>query len=265
MKLSHAAIVSDYARFGLVAHAFGATDSLWYTNSMEAFVASYRAGFRMFEADMVLLGDGTAIVAHDGLESSYGLTKRFHESTWDEVRGSAFSQNGRRLSPVLGMLELATLLDRHPDALLIADLKERKSAKDAPRILEQFAKHAPRSVLDRTYPHLKDAIELQAMRSVYPFSDYILALYRTQWQGRMPDNEAVDFAFASGIGGVMMWHRPNDPILSLAENNRRHQRFSLGFAERFQALGIAVYVHDMTVPDPAFRARGVGVYSKGWR
>ena len=61
---------------GFVAHALGSpADGPPYTNSREAFVESYRKGFRAFEVDMVRLADGVTVLAHDLRAKHYGIPK----------------------------------------------------------------------------------------------------------------------------------------------------------------------------------------------
>ena len=47
------------------AHALGACKGRIYTNSLEAFETSYRAGCRSFEADVNLTKDGAFVISHD--------------------------------------------------------------------------------------------------------------------------------------------------------------------------------------------------------
>ena len=39
---------------------------------------------------MVRLADGTALLAHDGLEANYGLNKPFTEATWADLAGHKY-------------------------------------------------------------------------------------------------------------------------------------------------------------------------------
>lgn len=265
MRLSHDAVVTDYRMNGYIAHAFGEINGAWYTNSLDAFRKSYAAGFRLFEADMMLLADGTAAAVHDGEEKRYGLTKKFHEATWAEVRDLRYLPAGSDVFPILDARQIAVLLASHPDARLVLDGKATKSVTEYLVLLERLTEAAPRSVLERVYPHVTGN-EVESARSIFPWSDVMLALYRTQWQGRMEDDEVVDFVEANGIGGVMMWRKPRDFSMSLAENGKRHQRFTPKFARRLQALGAAVFVHGIQAEDQisAFCEMSVGVYSKGW-
>ena len=45
-SIDHKSIMKNYQKNGLLAHAFGAIDGQWYTNSKEAFSASYKKGVR---------------------------------------------------------------------------------------------------------------------------------------------------------------------------------------------------------------------------
>src|SRR5690349_2251214 len=75
------------ARSAYIAHELGSIDGYAYTNTVEAFQASYRKGFRLFECDLVRLRDGTVLVAHDHLEALYGLKKSFRHATARDVAG----------------------------------------------------------------------------------------------------------------------------------------------------------------------------------
>ena len=93
----------------------GAIDGRLYTNSLEAFQRNYGRGFRVFEVDLVRLADGTALLAHDGLEANYGLNKPFTEATWADLAGHKYL--GRYT--ILRVQELARPLRQHPDMYVI--------------------------------------------------------------------------------------------------------------------------------------------------
>ena len=112
-------LTSGYNPYGFVAHAFGAIDGRIYSNSLEAFQRNYGRGFRVFEVDLVRLADGTALLAHDGLEANYGLNKPFTQATWADLAGHKYL--GRYT--ILRVQELARLLRQHPDMYVILDSK----------------------------------------------------------------------------------------------------------------------------------------------
>jgi hypothetical protein len=117
VPLRQETIASRYDPYGFVAHAFGVIDGHTYTNSLEAFQRSYGRGFRVFEVDVVRLKDGTALLAHNGLEENYGLNKPFREASWAELAGHRYL--GRYT--ILRSQDLVRLLRDHPDAYAILD------------------------------------------------------------------------------------------------------------------------------------------------
>ena len=87
VTLKDAGIAASYFPYGYVAHGFGSVDDVILTNSREAFAASYEAGFRIFETDLLLLADGTAIAVHDQHEQCDGFNGRFVDASWEDVKG----------------------------------------------------------------------------------------------------------------------------------------------------------------------------------
>jgi glycerophosphoryl diester phosphodiesterase len=249
------ALTSGYNPYGFVAHAFGAIDGHLYTNSLEAFRRSYARGFRVFECDLVRLADGTALLAHDGLEANYGLNKPFTEATWADLAGHKYL--GRYT--ILRAQELAGLLRDHPDMYLILDSKYARLA-----IYTSVLRYAPeRSLRERIFPHVAERAELSELRTVYPLQNYVLALYHTQAQNRYDDPIVGDFVNRYRAPAVMMWWRDRDPSLSLAANGRESRRYRPSFAAALGGLGANVYVHSLGDPNQIQRfwdAR-IGVYS----
>lgn len=67
-----------------VAHAGGSVCGHTYTNSIEAVRSSIQRGFKRIELDVVTGRDGF-LIAHDGMESSYGVT-RFDDVSLENFR-----------------------------------------------------------------------------------------------------------------------------------------------------------------------------------
>jgi len=249
------ALTSGYNPYGFVAHAFGAIDGRVYSNSLEAFQRNYGRGFRVFEVDLVRLADGTALLAHDGLEANYGLNKSFKEATWADLAGHKYL--GRYT--ILRTQELAKLLRDHPDMYVILDSKYARLD-----IYRNMLRQAPeRSLRERIFPHVEDRVELTAFRTAYPLQNYVLALYHTQVRGRYDDPIAGDFTNRYRAPAVMMFWRDRDLSISLAANARQGRRYRPSFASALKGLGANVYVHSLGDPNQIqrFWDRGVGVYS----
>jgi glycerophosphoryl diester phosphodiesterase len=249
------ALTSGYDPYGFVAHAFGSVDNRGYTNSLEAFQRNYARGFRVFEVDLVRLADGTALLAHDGLEANYGLNKPFRESTWADLRGHKYL--GRYT--ILRAQELAGLLRDHPDMYVILDSKYSRL-----EIYKSMLRYAPeRSLRERILPHVEDREELSAFRTAYPLQNYMLALYHTQAQNRYDDPIAADFSNRYRAPAAMMWWRDRNPSLSLAANGREGRRYRPSFASTLKRVGANVYVHSLGDANEVqrFWDLGIGVYS----
>ena len=249
------ALTSRYNPYGFVAHAFGAIDGRLYTNSLEAFQRNYGRGFRVFEVDLVRLADGTALIAHDGLEANYGLNKSFRDATWADLAGHKYL--GRYT--ILRAQELARLLRDHPDMYVILDSKYARL--DIYKTVLRYA--TERSLRERIFPHVAERAELDELRTAYPVQNYMLALYHTQAQNRYDDPIVGDFVNRYRAPAVMMWWRDRNPSLSLAANGRESRRYLASFASALRGLGANAYVHSLSDPGQIqrFWDRGVGVYS----
>jgi glycerophosphoryl diester phosphodiesterase len=249
------ALTSGYDPYGFIAHAFGAIDGRGYTNSLEAFRHNYARGFRVFEVDLVRLADGTALLAHDGLEANYGLSKPFKESTWADLAGHKYL--GRYT--ILRVQELAALLRDHPDMYVILDSKYARLD-----IYKRMLRYAPsRSMRERIFPHVEDRAELEEFRTAYPLQNFMLALYHTQAQNRYEDPIAGDFTKRYRAPAVMMWWRDRNLAISLAANGRESRRYRPSFAAGLKGAGANVYVHSIADSGviQSFWDRDIGVYS----
>jgi glycerophosphoryl diester phosphodiesterase len=242
-----------YEPYGYVAHAFGNIDEHKYTNSREAFELNYEKGFRVFEVDLVLLKDGSAFCAHDGAEPRYGLDKPFLETTAEELSGALFDG---KYTPLTGSA-LLDLVYEYSDAYFILDTKLTTSGSSQnifEALVSEARKRCP-SVLDRMIPHIFGPEDLTDTAEVYPFKDYMLALYqckcsKTSKYG-MTNGEVVQFVKDNHIKAVMMWW---------------DDRYTPKFKRQLNDAGAVVYVHDLDDPTiiSDFRAQGVGVYSNGY-
>lgn len=105
-----------FASHSVIAHGGGGFRGLQASNSMEAVTSSAKAT-GMVELDVCMAADGP-IVAHDGLESRYGLAQPFREITRDEFLGSRFEQV---LTPLA--LEAAIELASSLNSGLVIDIK----------------------------------------------------------------------------------------------------------------------------------------------
>ena len=225
-----------------VAHAggspFGLNQVPRYTNSRQAFDVSSQNGFRAFEFDLITLGDGTVVLAHDQREERYGLKKAFGESTREEVEGLRYDGQFE----ILFAQDLIDLMVEYPDVWVILDSKW-----DHLTIAQRLVDLAPNDqVRDRLVPHLVNGEHVDALRSIYDFPEKMIAVYR--WAGG--DSEIARRKDLYDVDNVMMWW---------------DSRWSSESQEVFEGAGLNVWVHTPHEGEviQSFLDLGIGVYSGG--
>ena len=228
---------------GFVAHAGGSPDGLRqgapYTNSREAFETSYRNGFRVYEFDLITLGDGTVVLAHDFHEDHYGLDRSFREIDRSELEGRRYDGKYE----LLFAEDLVDLMVAHRDIWVILDTKW-----DHEIIAQHLVDLSPGpAVSDRFVPHLASTEHTRALEAIYPFPERMIAMYR--WAGSDPELLARMEQFA--IDNVMMWWdmRWTPETQTLLDGSGHH-----------------VWVHTPHEPEliESFRAQDVRVYTDGY-
>lgn len=254
------AVRSDYDRYGVLAHEMGPTPQRdGYTSSLEAFNHNFERGFRVFEADFVRLADGSALAAHDGFEEAFGLTRPFDQVTRTDMASRQLHVNGHAYTPLFSD-DVVRLMREHPDIYVVLDTKDSDVA-----IFARFLRDAggDPAVMERVIPHIYDQGQLNAVQDLYPVHSYMVALYRSQYYGRLDDNEVVALVRANRAPGVMMWSGVRNPLLSLGANMAQRRRYTDAFAGRLEANGAVVFVHSISAVREAraFKAKGVGIYS----
>jgi hypothetical protein len=124
---------SDGLLTNRIAHAGGRVDDKTYSNSMEAVESSIARGFTAIEVDVVQCRDGF-IVAHDGMESSYGV------KDFGEVHEAEFNARNRvygRYTP-LNLDWLAMKSRQAPAVRWVIDAKV-SGPRDYGRLLQRLA------------------------------------------------------------------------------------------------------------------------------
>ncbi len=156
---------------GRIAHAGGAVGGKTYTNSLEALDSNYAAGVRFFEIDFSWTRDGALVALHDWDENFERLFGPGFEAPLAEAefrRAVAAGVPGLRV-PVLD--ELLEWLDRHTDALLVTDVKDRNV-----EALELIARRRP-DLRARILPQIYRPAEYQPVREL-GYESIIWTLYR---------------------------------------------------------------------------------------
>ena len=211
----------------LIAHALGGIDGVTYSNSHDAFQASYAAGYRWFEVDLSLSRDGDLVCFHDGFERELGLDRPLVEVATREFLARRYAGRFRLMT----LVRLLALLDEHRDAVLVTDTKHWSEPVATAFIAAvRTAPEAVRRRLVLQFYHPDNLEHLQRIeREVGPLGPRIFTLYQV-------------------VIGL-------EPLVELVERERLavvtigEERFQPVVAERLHAAGARVLVH--TVNDPA--------------
>lgn len=224
----------DWTQYTYVAHALGGIEGNAYTNSLEAFTENYRAGQRVFEADLRLTGDGELVVVHDLPENKNGEPMTQEEFEEYKIQGKYTS---------LTFKDLAELMKEHPDMYLVTDTKETEKSQ----VIKQFTYIAEAGnqtdpeILQRIIPQIYNMEMLDTVMSVYNWNSMIYALYELE---DFSESEVIDFAYQRGIGVITV------------EADKAQNLF---FQELYDR-DIKVYMHTYNTPEEETEMRQKGVW-----
>lgn len=232
----------DWNRDSLIAHACGGIEENNYTNSREAFEASYALGMRSIEVDFILTADDKLVCCHgweDELSSEYGSEYVY---TKDEFLNTRIYDKYTSLA----LEDVFELMKKYTDVWIITDTKETEEElvrKEFEEILKTAEETDSMDVLDRMVVQLYSYEMYDIIEEIYPFPEYILTLYQMEQPGVEDFVEHCRFCKNRGIDTITMrqgWVR---------------QQFA-GIAERY---GINMYVHTVNTMDRVEDLQELGV------
>ena len=203
-----------------IAHALGAINGKVYSNSKEAFLANYAAGFRSFELDALLTSDGEIACYHTWQTGIQPALPSGYQPTLAEFLAS----------PIYGIYTPMTfsdacyLLNEYQDAWIVLDTKDSDAAgmlKIMTKMYETAKSLGLMSVMNRVVLYLYSEDTLNTVTSVYDYKNYVLALYQMDvvWK----DNpilfaQMCAWCVQNKVTAVEMYHNYTDAtILSIAK------------------------------------------------
>lgn len=189
----------------VIAHAMGSVNwEAGHYNSLEAFQASYAAGFRAFEVDLALTRDGKAVLKH--LWFDYYLSGDIRAiPTLEEFLSTPVQGPAGEPHTPLSFRNLLNLMAQYPDICVIIDTKYT----DPEMIFLAFsamladAEDLERTDLfDRIILHLNSREMRQYLDTLYPFPHFLYAMYMENIE---PDSDRFrDRAAYCAKTGVML-------------------------------------------------------------
>lgn len=220
---------TGFAAHRIVAHAMGGIHNYTYTNTLDAFIANYEQGTRVFEADLLLTSDDKLVARHEWTANMSKLLGQQNVLPAAK-QGAVLNYEDVMSSPVLELyspLDIDKIMDLmviYPDAYIVTDTKElepERVTKQFQLIVEAAEKKDP-ALLQRIVPQIYSRDMLDVVNRVYAFPEVIFTLYQTQDS----DEVVIDFASQTGVDITM-------PTV----------RATKSFVRKLKNAGARVYVH----------------------
>lgn len=220
---------TGFAAHRIVAHAMGGIHNYTYTNTLDAFIANYEQGTRVFEADLLLTSDDKLVARHEwtanmskllGQQAVLPAAKQGIVLNYEDVMSSPILE----LYSPLDIEKIMDLLMIYPDAYIVTDTKElepERVTKQFQLIADAAEKRDP-ALLQRIVPQIYSRDMLEVVNKVYAFPKVIFTLYQTQDS----DEVVIDFASQTGVDITM-------PTV----------RATKSFVRKLKNAGARVYVH----------------------
>lgn len=233
----------------LIAHAGGGIEDVTYTNSAEAFHASYAAGHRIFEIDFDLTDDGAMVASHG-------------EKKWRKITESeslVYSEENFLSALIYGKYQPMTcedvidLLVEYPDAYLITDTKysDRSTVMFQFSRMVKYAEEIDPDILDRIIPQIYSEEMLDWVMAVYPFRSVIYTLYK---EPAWTVESVLEFCRTSGVRFVTMPYKSFKPEIAGLWDQQNisiavHTTSDEADANRFFQDGVDMIYTDFLTPD----------------
>lgn len=249
--------IKPWYTYHSVAHAMGGLDGKDYLNSIDGFYPAYEKGYRIFEMDILLTSDNVAVGKHRwGWNLSDPTTKRGEAVSYQEFKNTKIYG---KYTPT-SFLDVLNLMEKYPDFYLMTDSKSTKpaAAKKEFQILVQTAKKVGKEdLLDRIIVQIYNQDMYYAVKSVYPFKNFI---YTTYQQRDAAFYRMIKFCKANGIQGVTCPQNDiNDYRMELLKKegiySYTHSVNNSYYAREYMRLGVYGIYSDFLSPNQI---------NKGW-
>lgn len=200
----------------VIAHAMGAVGEEAVLNCLEGFQAQYRAGVRVFEADLRLTSDQQVVLRHDWRSGWQEGVSETEIPTLEEFRSKPILE---KYTP-LTFRDLLLLMEEYPDICVVTDTK----FTDAEVVRLQFeamlrdARELGLSYLfDRFVIQIYDPLMFQVVDGLHHFGCYLFTLYNIGFSKTEEEfRERAAFCRENGILGITMqeswWRGAYAPI-----------------------------------------------------
>lgn len=186
--------------YNAIAHAMGAVDGNIYTNSKEAFEASLKNGFHIFEVDLLQTTDHVLVGKHkwgkvlsDPLSKGSKYRVSYKEFMSTKIYG--------KYTPI-SFSDILDFLEENPDIYIMTDTKDENYAEavsDAKLIVKTAKEAGKEKLLNRLIIQIYSENMLNAVKNIYPFEHILLTTYK---QDDVAFSKMIQFCKSNGIEAV---------------------------------------------------------------
>ncbi|WP_310830414.1 phosphatidylinositol-specific phospholipase C/glycerophosphodiester phosphodiesterase family protein [Paenibacillus pedocola] len=236
---------TGFIAYRIIAHAMGGINGHTYTNTLDAFVANYEQGSRLFETDLLLTTDNKLIARHEWTGNMSKLLGQL-DVLPAAKQGTVLSYNEVMDTPILELyspLDIDKIMDlmiAYPDAYIVTDTKEHdpELVTRQFRLIVEAAERKDPSLLERIVPQIYSRDMLDVVNKVYAFPEVIYTLYQSQDS----DEQVLAFVKDTGVEITM-------PVT----------RASKSFVRKLKRAGARVYVHTLNDEQEITKLSRMGV------
>lgn len=250
------------------AHALGVWKGHTMTNSKEAFLNSYKTGFRFFEVDIHKTIDGQFVARHlwtqqnaDNLEIDFDPQNPIPTQA-DFLKAKMLTQSTQTGAAPLSLEDIFSLMETHPDATVMFDFLAGWENRADAALMKQFAdkftdeKIARRSLIEVYSTHNALALKTAGFKNIQMWID----VPEKQEKGLSSTDEIVAFLKENDIKFISL--HPARAINNPQEIGVFHQAGILIFSpgwntkkslKQAEKLGIDVVTTDLPMCSAAER------------
>lgn len=163
-----------YNNYSVIAHAMGSVNGVAYTNSKEAFNASYKKGYRVFEADFSLTSDKKVVLWHDWVEDA----GKYVKEKGKKVPSYKFFMSHKickKYTPI-SLSGFVSIMKKYPNIYVVTDSKETEYMQVLKQLVKESKKN--KSILDRVIVQVYDYDQLSKIKKIYNFKNYLFTTYK---------------------------------------------------------------------------------------
>ena len=196
-----------WARNSLVAHAGGRVKTIYKSNSVQALQQTLKSNVTSVEIDFAWTSDHRLVCAHDFTDFKTGIP------LLDNFLNNLFSKKYKRMTAETAL----KMLSDSGKLYLLVDTKEENEAEVYREILRILTEMGRQDYMEKVVPQFFSKEQYEQIKEIYPFKEWIFAIYKIQDEEFTPE-VAADIAHFCGenhLTVAISQKRATDQLISL--------------------------------------------------